>query len=685
MAQLSEERLLQAVKKDDVKAFHALMETARCGAYRLGRFPVLSLLYLYRARKILSEYEESFLKITNHEPLREPVEVSKKFTAKAGKCLRLYLGETVSPLEMLLILDEAKRLKRVYPLTKPSAAVKARLQSIYSIKYSLGVKFEGDEIIIDRRPLSYREKKKIATACLCSALAVVLTVGVSVTAVALMPPEGEVTKLSQIKFNSTKEYILKQDIVLPENFIVEKMNCKLIGEGHKLILSKGATLGELNGKLSGVTIESAGDAVFTSVSENAAIENVTVNVTAAVTSAEGAAFIAGVNLGTIDGVTVNVGGKLNAVAGENDGTDELVFGGIVQSNAYKSSQSYGIIRNCEVKYSQFQLKGEASANAVFGGVAGENNGILQNCRVTGEIAADTFDIAGVCAVNSGILSGLVNEADLSQVSADTGWNPIVSGIALRNYSAVQDCENGGSVSAVSACPESEEARELTVTAAGIICLNGVGGVVERSENSGKVAAESSGTAYAGGISAVSYAHISYCISSGDITATAKNVYAGGILGLSEITLYGRYVYFGIAESCISEGGIGVTVTGGDTACVGGIAGYIREQKFDNVGYLGGRINNCFFLGECAEEVSRFGNIVGVCGANIYGSNSYVSGNVEYYNFAGNCYLENSLNAFGATVSGDEYAPAEDKGATAADKEEIQNSEAYQAILSAFGK
>ena len=70
MAQASEEKLLQAIEKDDIKAFDAMMEEGSCGGYRLGRFPVLSLLYLYHARKILSFYEEKFLKISTWKELR---------------------------------------------------------------------------------------------------------------------------------------------------------------------------------------------------------------------------------------------------------------------------------------------------------------------------------------------------------------------------------------------------------------------------------------------------------------------------------------------------------------------------------------------------------------------------------------------------------------------------------------
>ena len=57
MAQSIEDNLLQVIKKDDIKEFDALMEKAQCGAYRLGRFPVLSLLNLYKTRKIISAYE----------------------------------------------------------------------------------------------------------------------------------------------------------------------------------------------------------------------------------------------------------------------------------------------------------------------------------------------------------------------------------------------------------------------------------------------------------------------------------------------------------------------------------------------------------------------------------------------------------------------------------------------------
>lgn len=644
---------MQAIQKDDSKAFHAFMGNAQCGTYTLGRFPVLSLLYLYQSRKILACYEERFLKITSYEALREPVEVAKKFARKAGKCLRLYLSELVSPLEMLLILDRTKHLKRIYPLTKPSGAVKGRLQSIYAIKYALNVKFEGGEIVMDRRPLNAREKKNIATVCVCAVLGVALAVSVPVTTVSLLPKAGEVTRLSQIDFLSQKEYTLKKDIVLPEDFSVERVNCKIVGEGKKLIFGKGASLGVFNGQMSDLTIESAGDAVFTTVTNTAIIENVTLNAHAEVTVTEGFAFLALTNYGTIDGVRANIGGTISARASseESEEPKEVVCAGLVLHNDFSlynpvTQELYGgVIKNCTVNYSEVQLIGDVSVDAVFGGVVGINDAHLFDCTVTGEIAASTFDLSGVCVDNNWVLSGNINEANLSQTATGAEWNPIVSGIVLRNYYVVKACKNSGAI---------------------------------------HITGDS--TAYAGGIAAISFSQISVCVSSGEIAVTAKDIYAGGIVGHCGVAIYEDYIYFGLIEYCVSECRLNVTPADDAPAHVGGIAGCISEEGFqaDTMVYMVGWIVNCYFTGACEKEVDYFGNIVGVCGRNIYENNSFVLGDDEYHNFEGNYYLQNSSAAFGATVTKDgAYALAEDKGAASLTEDKIKEDKIYQAILRAF--
>lgn len=759
-----EESLLRAIKKDDAKAFGALMEQTQLGgACRLGRFPLLSLMYLYRSRKLISIYEEKFLNAATYKELGEPMEISAKFASKAGKCLRLYWSETVSPLEMLLILDKTSRLKRIFPTVKTvTSSVKGRLKTIYYIKYSLSVKYEGSGIVLEKRPLSHREKKNIAVACLCIILAVAVIVGAPVATVSLMPKpiEGEATKLSHIDFSSSKVYTLKRDIALPKNYSVDKMNCTIVGEGNKLIFGKGASIGEFNGKLSDMTIESSGGALFKTVAENAVIENLTVNVNADIDSKEGGAFVALTNYGTIQNIKVNVSGKLSASAPSAQVSDELTFGGIVANNISKyvaaSQKVYnGNIKNCTVDYAQFELSGEASANAAFGGVAGVNDAYVRDCTVTGSIKSDTFDIAGICSVNNGLLSGNVNEAELSQTSSDTGWNPIVCGIVMNNAYAVEKCVNKGKLSSASNCEkfEVEENTDPSAAASGIayisrssrsstfikdcenygnidiraeyrnvygagICLssNGtivnsknagainvkssagfeinVGGIaalaygdMNKCVNEGAISAEGGGEVYAGGIAAQTVSMLSYCISGGDISVIGKDVYVGGIFGMSDVTSYGNYVYFGSADYCISQCKISAASTDGGPVYAGGIAGYVKEERFEStssVQYFGGCVTNSYFIGETASDISYFGSIVGVCGAKIYESNSFGSGEDLYNNFDGNYYSDAFSNAFGATVTnGDEFVAVEDKGATGASIEQIKNSVGYKLILSKF--
>lgn len=651
MSQSIEQRLLQAIKNDDVKAF-AASATAEVGGYRLGRFPVLSILYLYKARKIISAYESELIKISDYEQKSEPAELSQRFSGVAGKCLRLYHDEVVSPLEMLLMLDKTKRLKRVYSDAAKTEEIKARLQAIYSIKYALNVRFEGDNIIIDKRPLSYREKKKIITASLCAMFGVAVAVGVPTITVSLIPTpiEGEVYNIRDIDFSSQKEYVLKRDVVLDKE--VKEINCKISGKGGKLIFGKGGSVGTLNGTLKSVTIESAGSPMIETVSSSGKIEGSTVNVKADVVADENAALVATVNYGAFAGVTVNIKGSVAANAPKDETVTELTFGGMVLNNGYifnaeKQEYDFGVIENCTVNYSQFELVGVAGANAAFGGIAGVNNAYLQNCEVKGQIDADTFDVAGFCTVNYGMLDGDVNMANVSQTSADPEWNPIACGIVINNYYTVENCENTGRVSAASTAEMSQTENVHASSAAGIAYLNrnanamsvsyivscknsgevvsssdngnahaaGVcvssNGAIRQCENGGAVTASSVGgyETYVGGIADYAYGYIYKSKNSGDLSAAAGGTaYAGGISALTraqlsycvssgDITVSAENVCAGgiyglseidnysegTAEYCISENRLDVTSGSDGAAYVGGIAGYVIEQTFATSG------------------------------------------------------------------------------------------------------
>ncbi len=659
MQQPDAAKLLDAIKNDDLPSFKAMADKYRLGSYRLGRFPVLSLCYLFGSRKLISAYERAFCQISVWESLDEPACISPLFSQKAGKCLRLYFNEVVTPLEMLLILDSTRKVKKLYPLVRPSEAVRKRLRSIYDIKYSLNVTFKGNTIVLDRRPLKRKEKLRVALASIGILLALAIIVAVPSVTVPMLPnlAAGEVTKLEHIDFASRNSYTLKKDIYIPDGFTVDKMNCSITGGGKKLIFGKDASLGVCSGSLTDITVQTSGTPIFETCNNLAKLTNVTVNVVADVQVFDDGAFVALTNYGTFDGVTVNVTGKVTAIADEQQNEDGVVFGGIVANNTYASAgitRINGVLQNCSVNFSNFTLEGELSANASFGGIAGINTGIVRNCSITGDIGADFFDIGGACYANGNTLSDIVNSANLTQTASDPDWSTVLGGVVIEN-----------------------------------------GGIVERCKNLGDISATSAGAAICGGIVARSYGQISYCYSSGNIHADADEAYVGGIFGRSEVVDQNLYVYLGTADHCLSASAI--LATSGQGKCyAGGIGGYVMERGFDNnirdeqgdvvtqKVYFGGGVTNSVFMG-AQSGCSTFGNVVGVCGQHVYEANSYQSGGSLVLNFDGNVYVLNDLSAFGASIDDLlQFSPVPDKGATGMTSDEVLASDLYKDISDTLG-
>ncbi len=652
--------MLFAIKKDDLRAFNALAEDFRLGGLRMGRFPVLSLLYMYGARRILSKHEKSFLKISAWEPVSEPAAVSALFSEKAGKCARLYFDDAiVTPLEMLLILDMTKRLKRAYPQVRPPEAVKERMRRIYNIKYALKITFKDKSVSLERRPLTRRERKRLVAACVCLALAIAIVIATPITAVSLLPDvsKGEVTKLSQIDFSSQNTYKLMKDIVVPADVNVQNVNCTILGNGKKLIFQKDATFGALYGTLSDISVETEGSPIFRRCESGGTLSSVDINVNADVQTSENSAFVVLINYGVLDGVRVNVRGKLSAYGQGDSPENGTPFGGLVLLNSYydvtPAQRAYGTLKNCSVHYNNFSLEGDLAANATFGGIVGENDGVVQDCTVSGKISSQTFDVGGACFVNGRSLVNISCEASLSQVAADEGWTPIVAGITVENYGTVEQCKF-----------------------------------------SGNIEAQSSNDAIAAGITARTFGKESYCLSSGRISVVAKTASVGGVFARSEIYVYEvylqAYVTFGVANNCLSTAEIVATLSE-DGSCVGGIGGYIQQGAFgsaDNVVYWGGGVANSVFAGNISANRDYAGSVVGVCGADIYLQNANVSNDKDEHNFEGNLYLEGALSAFGATFATVEeenvFHAVEDKGATPSSLAQLKASELYLSICDKLG-
>ena len=185
-----------------------------------------------------------------------------------------------------------------------------------------------------------------------------------------------------------------------------------------------------------------------------------------------------------------------------------------------------------------------------------------------------------------------------------------------------------------------------------------------------------------------------------MSISASSATAGGIFGRSEVQIGGFYYYCGFADMCVSEMKFDIALSGDDLSCAGGIGGFIIEAVQDvSTGegdgsqtmkkYIGGGgVTNCAFLGELTStsNISYFGNIVGICGKDIYYKNSYqMSDGSEKRNFEGNLYLPNTLPVFGATIAAADSAlsPVGPLGAEALSEAEIRASKLYNDIIAAL--
>ncbi|MGN0768514.1 MAG: hypothetical protein ACI4M8_04065 [Christensenellales bacterium] len=697
MPDIFTEKLLDSIKNDDVTAFDECNAQSPCGAICLGRFPVLSVMYLFSSRKLIAKYEEKFIKNNAREPLPEPTELSSVFRKKAGKCLRLYAEEIVSPLEMLLILDKTTALKRIYPSARPSSAVKARLKTLYSIKYGLNLDFNGDEIVMDRRPLTRKEKNRLITAAISAFLCIAIAVGTPFVVNAFVPfigvddpgqtdpdspenpsspdnpdnpsspSEGDsgkkyysVSSADDIDFSSNNTYTLVSDVVFPENYYAETMSCVLNGDGK--------------------TITVTGDKpLFGTVTGT--VKNLTVNCTTNAVISDNFAFIAERNLGVIENVTLNVSGKITAYR-ETSTEDEVgvIAGGIAAENGSSGIVlSYAKISSCKVNY-DLTLEGNLYANATFGGIVGTNYAYVTDCSASGNISSDTFDVAGICAENAYRLTNDTNNASIKQVSSAEGWSPMISGVCSSNYAYISNCVNNGVL-------EGESPSALDVFVGGIVVRNFYS--ISISVNFASINAKTQGNSYVGGIASCTYNGVIYqCLNDGRISAVGGSPNIGGITGLSGSTQISGTPCLGFVQNCISRGDLEATPSEENRAFIGGITGRVTERLYDegteNERYYGGGVLASYFIGNIlsdGEKVFR-GGIVGLCGKNTFG-NSYVASNGTGVYFKDNYYFDGcgaDIGVSRVTEDDEIFTEGSDVGSLGVSKEEIFDSGNYNSAL-----
>lgn len=591
-----QDNLLNAIISDNVTTFASLYDAYDISSISFGRFPILSLCYLYGSNKILSKYQECLLQIEEYVLLPEPHILSIKLRTFSKKALRLYQDKNaiISPLEMAAILNDYVVFKSIFNKCHKSQDILTRIDKIYLVEERVIVNSSTAAIKLPKKRM--RSIEKLICIILIAIILVVMGGTGAVAYYSFYLSRG--TEENPIFTNSAEQFLecidgnynfisITSDIVISNDTSFSSYSGAINGNGNTIYVSKNDSsfFDELSGTISNVVF------VFENLGSTPFIQNFTgtmtnvsfVSTTSDCTIEDDFSPFIAYNYGTLNNITADITMDITSY-GEKLPTgynDNLFIGGVVANN-------YGTINGC-VATINITAHGTSEINTYFGGIVGYNEGTITTASTTlgSSIQADTLDPAGIVGLNYyyATVTDSKNYATVTQTSISNYWTPNVGGIAVTNYGYLTSCYNYGDLSAT--------------------------GDMATASNTPNI--------YIGGISAANYGAISLCKNDATLAATASSsyIYLGGIIGRSESSSSS-------VENCASFGSYSIVSTSDDAySFVGGTAGY-------NKGYIYSSFNCATLSAEGTNVYS--GAIVGVSDYDTYSStNSFFLFTAYYYN------------------------------------------------------
>ena len=514
--------ILKAIKADDIKAFRACMKNAVALSISFGRFPILSLCYLYNSRKIIKEYEDKLLGVRSYTIYPENSEMYILFKSKAKRCIRLYAGKEciVHPLEMLCILNKKTRVEAVYPKAIKTNSTIENIKMIESIKYSKDVEATETKIALPKQPI---DKKFIKIAMASMAALLVMAIVFSVLGV-FVYSLGNGSEDRPYKVMGENQFVKALEdnsyIVLNRDFKIDSLSLSsysgvIDGNGHTITITNqtGTMFKELTGT----------------------IRNVNFDITVDYETKTSASIFASTLSGELDGVNINVSGNLKY-------TGNAASGITLYLSVY-TNENNGTIKNSNLN-TNLTVSGNGVNDVVFGGFAAQNTKLIENVKATGSIEMDEVNGAVVSYINAGSITSAYNEANINQTSNAYDCDLMVASMAVKNYGIIKDSINAGKIS-----------------------------VKQTHENGAYI--------YLGGIACDNYLTIEHCKNTGEVYCDGTYFYAkiGGIASTGE---YYYRDYYPTFNACASLGKVTViTVNSYSRAYVGGIYGGFREYDYIN--------------------------------------------------------------------------------------------------------
>lgn len=620
MSQVEYNNLITAITQDNLSLF-----SANCKGnlnVRFGRFPILTLCYMYRARKILSKYKKELWQVKDYLVEKEPFEFYNKFRTIAGRTLRLYTSEkaVVTPIEILAILHRDSEVKRLYRKYRHSLLdkVKRNIKSIYTI-YAQEPYILTYKLKLKPRKLTQHERLPYKIGMSCGLVFVTVFTAILLTlnfttglGTASNPHKIYTTKQLQSALSSEANYILTKDFELDTVFDTE-VKCTIDGNGHTFTLS-----------------EIPSTALFSSV--KGTIKNLKIVYPATTkTITTSLSLFTKENKGTLSNITIT-SGDLNLNC-EKTTLENIYISGIANKNA-------GLIDNCSVEFVS-NITTSGNGECFVSGITGDNSGTIRNTNFgsSSSITTNEADISGIAINNSldGKVINCKNHSQITQVSEVDEWSPTVAGIVLTNYGSIEGSINLG---------------ELSI-------------------NSNNDRETAQGNIFVGGISANNFGSITKCLNKGNINITSKKLisYAGGIVAYSTYWIDNNTPHYPVLNNCGATGTLNVTSE--------------NEKAYTFVGGIGGSfqygdIIDCFSLSQFTtladEEKNFIGLFLGSSELDIFGTYIQIAPTNNYV-----AYSDYSEYQIGALIFNNSIIPSKtnlDQGVTTTTEDIIKTKEVY---------
>ena len=620
MSQVEYNNLITAITQDNLSLF-----SANCKGnlnVRFGRFPILTLCYMYRARKILSKYKKELWQVKDYQVAKEPFEFYNKFRNLARRTLRLYTSEkaVVTPIEILAILHKDSEVKRLYRKYRHTLLdkVKRNIKSIYTI-YAQEPYILTYKLKLKPRKLTRHERLPYKIGMSCGLVFVTVFTAILLTlnfttglGTASNPYKIYTTKQLQSALSSEANYILTKDFELDTVFDTE-VKCTIDGNGHTFTLS-----------------EIPSTALFSSV--KGTIKNLKIVYPATTkTITTSLSLFTKENKGTLSNITIT-SGDLNLNC-EKTTLENIYISGIANKNA-------GLIDNCSVEFVS-NITTSGNGECFVSGIAGDNSGTIRNTNFgnSSSITTNEADISGIAINNSldGKVINCKNHSQITQVSEVDEWSPTVAGIVLTNYGSIEGSINLG---------------ELSI-------------------NSNNDRETAQGNIFVGGISANNFGSITKCLNKGNINITSKKLisYAGGIVAYSTYWIDNNTPHYPVLNNCGATGTLNVTSE--------------NEKAYTFVGGIGGSfqygdIIDCFSLSQFTtladEEKNFIGLFLGSSELDIFGTYIQIAPTNNYV-----AYSDYSEYQIGSLIINNSIIPSKtnlDQGVTTTTEDIIKTKEVY---------